>query len=133
MPRSGSLNPNWKGGRSISSGGYVLVRVGKNHPLADVRGYAYEHRLRLMEKLGRVPLPSELGHHEDETKDNNALPNIKPISRADHVRLHKPRLGTGSEFCKAGHFKDYTKPSGERVCRECRRAADRRRYDGNKK
>jgi hypothetical protein len=36
---------NWKGGKTVTSRGYVLVWVGKDHPLADVRGYAYEHRL----------------------------------------------------------------------------------------
>lgn len=43
----------WKGGRSIASNGYVLVRVGKKHHLADVRGYAYEHRIVAEQKLGR--------------------------------------------------------------------------------
>jgi hypothetical protein len=33
-------NSNWKGGRLIASNGYVLVRVGIGHHLADVRGAA---------------------------------------------------------------------------------------------
>lgn len=36
---------NWKGGRTVTQHGYVLIYVSKNHPLADCRGYAYEHRL----------------------------------------------------------------------------------------
>lgn len=41
----GPDNPNWRGGRSVASNGYMLVRAGVGHHLADVRGYAYEHRL----------------------------------------------------------------------------------------
>ena len=33
-------NSNWRGGRSLASNGYILLRVGIKHPLADVRGYA---------------------------------------------------------------------------------------------
>jgi hypothetical protein len=33
----GARNPNWKGGRLVASNGYVLVRVGVGHHLADVR------------------------------------------------------------------------------------------------
>lgn len=42
---SGPKNGNWKGGRVVDPRGYALVRVGAEHPLADVRGYAYEHRI----------------------------------------------------------------------------------------
>lgn len=49
---SGPDNPNWKGGRSIASNGYVLLRM-PGHHLADVRGYVYEHRLVAEQKLGR--------------------------------------------------------------------------------
>lgn len=56
-----ALNPNWKGGRSIASNGYVLIKVGTGHHLADVRGYAYEHRLVAERKLGRrlLRMPGE--------------------------------------------------------------------------
>jgi hypothetical protein len=37
----GPRNPNWRGGRSLASNGYVLIRVGVGPHLADVRGYAY--------------------------------------------------------------------------------------------
>lgn len=49
----GPRNPNWKGGRITDPTGYVLVRVGVGHPLADCRGYAYEHRLKAQKTLGR--------------------------------------------------------------------------------
>jgi len=49
----GRKNPNWKGGRTIASNGYVLVKVGPSHHLADIRGYAYEHRVNAEIMLGR--------------------------------------------------------------------------------
>lgn len=49
--RPGSDNPNWKGGRTVTEHGYVLLKR-PDHPDADVRGYVYEHRL--------VPRPEAL-------------------------------------------------------------------------
>jgi hypothetical protein len=83
-------NPNWKGGRTITEHGYVLVKVGFDHHLADVRGYAYEHRLVAEAKLGRRLLPGELAHHDDENKANNSPENIEPVSSlAEHRVLHR--------------------------------------------
>lgn len=64
----GAKHPRWRGGRSIASNGYVLVRVGTAHHLADVRGYAYEHRLVAEQKLGRRLRDSEEVHHIDGNK-----------------------------------------------------------------
>jgi hypothetical protein len=48
--QTGPKNGMWRGGKSLASNGYILIRVGNDHPLADVRGYAYEHRLVAQEK-----------------------------------------------------------------------------------
>lgn len=64
----GAKNGIWKGGRSVASNGYVLVRVGVEHHLADVRGYAYEHRLVAEEKIGRRLRDDEHVHHVDGDK-----------------------------------------------------------------
>jgi hypothetical protein len=86
----GAANPNWRGGRTIASTGYVLVRVGVGHPLADVRGYAYEHRLVASEKLGRDLLPGEIVHHIDGNKQNNDPANLEVLpSIADHRHEHR--------------------------------------------
>lgn len=88
--RSG--NPNWRGGRSIASNGYVLIRVGVGHHLADVRGYAYEHRLVAEEKIGRRLVPGEIAHHKDENKQNNAPENIEVVmGNAEHFKMHRKR------------------------------------------
>jgi len=89
---SGAKNPNWRGGRSTASNGYVLVRVGVGHHLADVRGYAYEHRLVAEAKLGRRLLPGELVHHVDGNKRNNDPSNLEVMqSIAHHGVEHRMR------------------------------------------
>ena len=87
---SGPANPNWKGGRVTDPRGYVLILVGKDHPLADVRGYAYEHRLIAEQAAGRPLKPGEEVHHADEERGNNAPGNldIEP-SRAHHRKRHR--------------------------------------------
>lgn len=85
-------NPNWKGGRSVASNGYVLIKVGFDHHLADVRGYAYEHRLVAEKKLGRRLRPGEIPHHIDGVKTNNAPENIEVVaSHAHHRAQHRTR------------------------------------------
>jgi hypothetical protein len=86
----GAANPNWRGGRTIASTGYALVRVGVGHPLADVRGYAYEHRLVASEKLGRDLLPGEVVHHIDGNKLNNDPVNLEVLAgHAEHRVEHR--------------------------------------------
>lgn len=84
-------NPMWKGGRSVASNGYVLVRVGTDHHLADVRGYAYEHRLVAEKKIGRRLLPTEDVHHRDGNKQNNAPENLDVVTRAEHRFEHREK------------------------------------------
>lgn len=96
----GAKNGMWKGGRSIASNGYVLIRVGKDHHLADVRGYAYEHRLVAEQKLGRRLLPGEIPHHKDEDKQNNHPDNLEiKRSHAEHRAEHRK---TGSKLRNPG-------------------------------
>lgn len=87
--RYGHRNNNWRGGRSVASNGYVLVRVGVDHPLADVRGYAYEHRLIAFAKLGRPLRDHEVAHHRDGNKQNNAWDNIEILTYRQHGFEHR--------------------------------------------
>lgn len=80
-------NPNWRGGRTVTEHGYVLIRVGVGHPLADVRGYAYEHRLKAWEAGQEVE--GKRVHHEDEIKTNNDLKNLSPLTPAWHGVAHR--------------------------------------------
>ena len=85
-------NPNWRGGRTITEHGYVLIRVGTKHHLADVRGYAYEHRIQAEHKLGRPLHPGEIVHHKDGNRRNNSLDNLEVVRGvAGHLLKHRIR------------------------------------------
>lgn len=85
----GPRNPNWRGGRTIASTGYVLVRV-PGHPLADVRGYVYEHRLVGSALVGRILERHEQVHHRDGDKTNNHPSNLVVTpSKAVHQYHHR--------------------------------------------
>jgi hypothetical protein len=92
MSRFREQNNNWRGGKSVASNGYVLVRVGKDHHLSDVRGYAYEHRLVAESKLGRRLEAGEIPHHINGVKTDNRPENIQVVSCvAEHRSLHRSR------------------------------------------
>lgn len=116
MP-NGKLNGMWKGGRTLASNGYVLIRVGKLHHLSDVRGYAYEHRIVAEGKLGRRLEPGEIVHHIDGIKDNNAPNNLEVVSsNAEHYfrhrktgNLRKPGEKNQSICCMCGCGNEFPK------------------------
>lgn len=87
----GPNNPNWKGGRTVASNGYVLVKD-RDNPMADVRGYVYEHRLVVSEREGRPLMRREQVHHEDLVKTNNDDENLELCaSLAEHRVRHRRR------------------------------------------
>jgi hypothetical protein len=88
-PKDGSRHPNFKTGVVKAEHGYILEFVGKGHHLADVRGYAYQHRLNAEIKLGRKLRKGEVVHHIDENRSNNDPLNLKvKRSAADHRHEH---------------------------------------------
>jgi hypothetical protein len=84
----GPDNPNWKGGRVVASNGYVLIRVGKDHPLADVRGYAYEHRIVAAQMMGRNLDAGEIIHHKNGVKTDNRPENLEVVMGNAEHRVH---------------------------------------------
>jgi HNH endonuclease len=68
-------NKMWRGGRAAKTG-YVLIKVGRDHPLADSKGYAKAHRLVMAEIIGRILKPGETVHHVDNDRRNNARRNL---------------------------------------------------------
>lgn len=118
----GAKNGQWKGGRSVASNGYVLIRVGVGHHLADVRGYAYEHRLVAELMLDRRLRPGEAVHHKDENKRNNDPSNLQVMSsNAEHMKLHladitEAVLEFTSNFpCTRGQLAEYLSADPVRV------------------
>lgn len=87
---NGSEHYRWNDRRMLSEHGYVKVRVGKEHPLADPNGYAYEHLL-VWVSAGR-PRPihdSQLLHHRNEKKTDNRLSNLELLDRVAHAAEHQ--------------------------------------------
>lgn len=82
-PRQRPCGPetsNWKGGRCLSSSGYILVNVNRKQRL--------EHRVVMERHLGRRLKPHEVVHHVDHNRQNNAIENLRLMSQSDHMRLH---------------------------------------------
>lgn len=84
----GNEHYRWNDGRMISEHGYIKLRVGVDHPLADPNGYAYEH-LIVWASAGRpLPADNETLHHANEDKTDNRLDNLEVMVRGDHNSLH---------------------------------------------
>ena len=93
----GEGHHRWSDQRMLSSHGYVKVRVGKDHPLADRNGYAYEHLL-VWVGAGK-PRPGEgwLLHHRNEDKTDSRLKNLTMIERPAHSVGHNPQALTDEQ------------------------------------
>jgi len=70
-----------------------LIYVGKDHPLADCRGNAYEHRLKAEAKKGQFI------HHDNEKKGDNSKRNLIKTTRRFHLSFHRK---PGSKLRKRG-------------------------------
>lgn len=86
--KRGPAHGRWNDERMLSDHGYVKVRVGKEHPLADPNGYAYEHLLVWVAAGNPRPPRGFTLHHKDEVKANNRISNLELKKRADHSRDH---------------------------------------------
>lgn len=119
----GPRNPNWRGGRSVASNGYVLIRVDKDHPLADVRGYAYEHRIVAEQIVGRPLRKGEQVHHRDGDKTNNAPENLEILTAAQHRYEHRSQTPKSQALKKPGEI------NTQETC-ACGCGAQLQRFDG---
>lgn len=115
--KTGKHSHNYKGERVLATSGYYLIYVGKEHNLADVRGYAYEHRVIGQIKIGRKLRNREQIHHKDHNKLNNDIDNLEVGTPKIHRFWHrksesgkrkpdqrnyfvKCKCGCGSKFLK---------------------------------
>jgi hypothetical protein len=102
----------------IRANGYYAIYL-PEHPYAFGKGYVYEHRHVVEQKLGRYLLRTEIVHHKDGNKLNNNIDNLELCaSIAEHKAEHRssqsaikrmpnePNIiikcacGCGSEFLK---------------------------------
>lgn len=110
-------NPNWRGGKSPHSDGYVQARVPADHPFG-VNGYILEHRLvmenwliandptskYLVEVGGRLYLsPKYHVHHKDEVKSNNDINNLQCMTPAEHRAHHNAIIKKALAFYRKHH------------------------------
>ena len=111
----GNKNGAWRGGRTITQHGYALIRVGKDHPLADIRGYAYEHRVVASKKVGRWLKKGEIVHHIDGNPLNNNPDNLEVVTNIfEHRFRHRVKSNNKRKpgehnpvilcFCGCGQF-----------------------------
>jgi hypothetical protein len=75
---TGDKSPGWKGGKTITDQGYVLVNSGERFPTMQNRlGYILEHRFVMAQYMERPLYNWETVHHIDGNRQNNALENLQ--------------------------------------------------------
>lgn len=86
--RSGNKSSRWKGGRTVTSKGYVYIHQ-PNHPRC-CRRYVPEQILVAEIALGRYLNGDEIIHHLNEIKGDNRPTNLYLFaSRKYHQRYHQ--------------------------------------------
>jgi hypothetical protein len=78
----------WTKGKITNASGYVLIRAGESHPMADPNGYAPEHRLVMATAIGRALTSDEVVHHINGVRDDNRIENLQLMSVGEHSSLH---------------------------------------------
>lgn len=96
--KQGRLNPNWRGGRCLSKEGYIHIKLQPNdffYPMAQSRGYVFEHRLVMAQHLGRCLHRWEVVHHKGikypknsfENKQDNRFKNLQLVTDDRHKQI----------------------------------------------
>jgi len=105
--KRGADNPSWKGGRTKTPYGYVLITLSLDSPYLGMarkhRGgdnctsfCILEHRLVIAQHLGRCLKSSEIVHHINGIKDDNRLENLELLN--DHLH-HLPYTMLEKKMC----------------------------------
>jgi len=93
--RGGDKSPSWKGEKRERKGvdGYIFTRAPGHHRALD--NYTKRACLVVEKKISRLLLPNEVVHHINRKKDDDRPDNLSVLTRQDHAKIHRPRLGTG--------------------------------------
>lgn len=84
----GENNSYWRGGKSISSHGYVYIKS-PGHPRANNSGdYVFEHIIVAEDVLGRFLTNEEVVHHINGMKTDNRVCNLYLTTKSEHTRMH---------------------------------------------
>jgi hypothetical protein len=84
-----------KTGRRVDRDGYFRVLTG-SHPFKRKTHYMLEHVRTMETSIGRRILLSEVVHHRDHNRQNNALSNLELMDRSTHSKLHAKRARDAS-------------------------------------
>jgi hypothetical protein len=83
----GDLSVNWKGGRRLTTDGYVEIWLSDDDPLLCMARFGtqriLEHRYVMAQILGRPLEPRETVHHINGVKTDNTLDNLQ-IRQGNH-------------------------------------------------
>lgn len=113
--KKGENHPSWKGGRYVSSDGYLMVR--KKTGGRGWQGYQKEHTILIENKIGRKLLENEVIHHIDGNKQNNNLTNLWLTTGDAHKNAHNSLQKVGFELFQAGIL-GFDKSSGTYFLRD---------------
>jgi len=92
-------NPNWKGGRTKTIAGYILIKLQPNdpfYPMAKSNSCVLEHRLIVAKALGRCLHRWEIIHHKhdkypvgsiEDKQDNRYPENLQLVSDDKHKQI----------------------------------------------
>lgn len=86
LNRCREKSASWKGGRTISTQGYVCINM-PQHPKSN-HNYVLEHRLVMEKHLGRFLEKGEVVHHIDKDKLNNRIENLRLTTASSHAHEH---------------------------------------------
>lgn len=88
----GDKHWNWKGGRKVVNGGYILLYK-PDHKFSNKAGFIFEHRLVMEKKLRKLLKPTEVVHHINSIKDDNRPENLELFkNNSEHfIKYHKPK------------------------------------------
>jgi hypothetical protein len=77
----GQASPNWKGGREVTSAGYIRLWISKTERVL-------EHRKVMEDHLGRKLTKSEVVHHINGNNADNRLENLELTTFSEDIRRH---------------------------------------------
>ena len=100
--QKGCNHVSWKGGRYISSDGYVMVYVGGDKKRNGWQRYKKEHMLIAEKMLGRKLKTKEVVHHIDGNKTNNDETNLWVTTQSKHRDAHVSLQAIGFELLNSG-------------------------------